>query len=63
MSHFSETFKSVCMGILPGKGWGLFLRSEAPGLVFSNHLSTGESCPLRIPFDRLRAAVSPIDKW
>ena len=40
----------------------LFLRSEAPGLVFSGDLSTGEFCPLRIPFDRLRAAVSPMDK-
>ena len=35
---------------------------RAPGLVFSEHLSTGEFCPLRIPFDRLRAAASPIDK-
>jgi hypothetical protein len=25
-------------------------------------LSLGEFCPLRIPFDRLRAAVSPTDK-
>jgi hypothetical protein len=40
----------------------LFLRSKAPGLVFSDDLSTGEFCPLRIPFDRLRAAVSPMDK-
>jgi hypothetical protein len=25
-------------------------------------LFTGDPCPLRIPFDRLRAAVSPIPK-
>jgi hypothetical protein len=30
----------------------LFFRSEAPGLVFSDNLSTGEFCPLRIPFDK-----------
>jgi len=30
----------------------LFLRSEAPGLVFSDDLSTGEFCPRPIPFDR-----------
>jgi hypothetical protein len=36
---------------------------RAPGLVFSDHLSTGEFCPLRIPFDKLRAAASPMDKW
>lgn len=40
----------------------LFLRSEAPGLVFSYDLSTGEFCPLRIPLDKLGAAVSPMDK-
>jgi hypothetical protein len=54
-------FESVYMGILPGKDWCLFLRSEAArdgqgsspscrlseleaGVVFSNHLSTGEFC-------------------
>ena len=29
---------------------------------FFSDLFTGEFCPLRIPFDRLRAAVSPIPK-
>jgi hypothetical protein len=38
------------------------LRSEAPGLVFSDDLSTGEFCPLRIPLDKLGAAASPMDK-
>jgi hypothetical protein len=34
-----------------------------PGWSFLNHVSKGESCPLRIPFGVLRAAVSPIDTW
>jgi len=33
-------------GSFRGKGWDLFRRSEAPGLVFSDHLSKGEFCPL-----------------
>jgi hypothetical protein len=36
---------------------------RVPGVVFSDHLSTGEFCPLRIPLDKLGAAASPIDKW
>jgi hypothetical protein len=39
----------------------LFLCSKAPGLVFSDDLSTGEFCPLRIPPFGM-AAVSPMDK-
>jgi hypothetical protein len=39
-----------------------FLAYRGSGLVFFDDLSTGEFCPLRIPFDRLRAAVSPMDK-
>jgi hypothetical protein len=38
----------------------LLFQGSRPGLF--NDLSAGESCPLRIPFDRLRAAVSPVDK-
>jgi hypothetical protein len=38
------------------------LRSKAPGLVFSDDLSTGAFCPLPIPLDKLGAAVSPMDK-
>jgi len=38
----------------------LLLRASRPGLC--SDLSAGESCPLRIPFDKLRAAVSPADK-
>ena len=34
-------------------------QGSRPGLFYD--LSTGESRPLRIPFDRLRAAASPID--
>jgi hypothetical protein len=38
----------------------LSYRGSRPGL-FSD-LSAGESCPLRIPLDKLGAAVSPTDK-
>ena len=41
------------------RSFRLFQGSRA---CFFSDLSTGESCPLRIPFDRLRAAVSPIPK-
>jgi len=37
----------------------LLFQGSRPGLFYD--VSTGESCPLRIPFDRLRAAASPID--
>ena len=36
----------------------LLFQGFRPGLFYD--ISTGESCPLRIPFDRLRAAASPI---
>jgi hypothetical protein len=39
-----------------------FLSFQGSRACFFSHLFTGESCPLRIPFDRLRAAVSPIPK-
>ncbi len=47
----------------------LLFRGSQPGLFYD--LSTGDTCPLRIPFDRsfdlealdrLRAAASPTDK-
>jgi hypothetical protein len=37
----------------------LLFQGSRPGLFYD--LSTGDSYPLRIPFDRLRAAASPID--
>ena len=37
----------------------LLFRGSRPGLFYD--VSTGDSYPLRIPFDRLRAAVSPTD--
>ena len=45
------------------RGMELFLRSEAPRLVFSDYLSTEEFCPLPL-FPSLRSGpwVSPIDK-
>jgi len=46
-------------GIRSVKSFPSFRGSRAG--LFSD-LSTGEFCPLRIPFDRLRAAASPIDK-
>jgi hypothetical protein len=39
----------------------LFQGSPAEKRDLFYDVSTGESCPLRIPLDRLRAAVSPID--
>jgi hypothetical protein len=39
-----------------------FLSFQGSRTSFFSDLFTGESCPLRIPFDRLRAAVSPIPK-
>jgi hypothetical protein len=39
-----------------------FLSFQGSRACFFSDLFTGESCPLRIPFDRLRAAVSPIPK-
>jgi hypothetical protein len=51
-SSVGATFKGVSC---------LFFRTQAPGLVFSNDLSTGEFCPLRIPPFGM-AAVSPMDK-
>jgi hypothetical protein len=38
----------------------LSLRGSRAG--FFSDLFTGDPCPLRIPFDRVRAAVSPIPK-
>jgi len=38
----------------------LRFRGSRPGLFYD--LSTGEFCPLRIPLDKLGAAVSPADK-
>jgi len=38
----------------------LLFRGSRPGLFYD--LSTGDTCPLRIPFDRLRTAASPTDK-
>jgi hypothetical protein len=40
----------------------LFLSFQGSRACFFSNLFTGESCPLRIPFDKLRAAVSPTDK-
>jgi hypothetical protein len=39
-----------------------FLSFQGSRACFFSDLFTGDSCPLRIPFDRLRAAVSPIPK-
>jgi hypothetical protein len=39
-----------------------FLSFQGSRACFFSALFTGDSCPLRIPFDRLRAAVSPIPK-
>jgi hypothetical protein len=39
-----------------------FLPFQGSRVCFFSDLFTGDSCPLRIPFDRLRAAVSPIPK-
>jgi hypothetical protein len=39
-----------------------FLSFQGSRACFFSNLFAGESCPLRIPFDRLRAAVSPIPK-
>jgi hypothetical protein len=38
----------------------LAYRGSRPGLFYN--LSAGEFCPLRIPLDKLGAAVSPTDK-
>jgi hypothetical protein len=38
----------------------LRFRVSRPGLFYD--LSAGEFCPLRIPLDKLGAAVSPADK-
>ena len=58
--------------ILTGKAMKSFLSFQGSRAGFFSDLFTGESCPLRIPFDRplgheleaewLRAAVSPIPK-
>jgi hypothetical protein len=39
-----------------------FLSFQGSRACFFSDLFTGESYPLRIPFDKLRAAVSPIPK-
>ena len=39
-----------------------FLSFQGSRACFFSNLFTGDPCPLRIPFDRLRAAVSPIPK-
>jgi hypothetical protein len=39
-----------------------FLSFQGSRACFFSDLFTGEPCPLRIPFDKLRAAVSPIPK-
>jgi hypothetical protein len=39
-----------------------FLSFQGSRACFFSDLAMGESCPLRIPFDKLRAAVSPIPK-
>ena len=39
-----------------------FLSFQGSRACFFSDLFTGEPCPLRIPFDTLRAAVSPIPK-
>ena len=39
-----------------------FLSFQGSRACFFSALFTGDPCPLRIPFDRLRAAVSPIPK-
>jgi hypothetical protein len=39
-----------------------FLSFQGSRACFFSDLFTGDTCPLRIPFDRLRAAVSPIPK-
>jgi len=39
-----------------------FLSFQGSRAGFFSDLFIGEFCPLRIPFDRLRAAVSPIPK-
>jgi hypothetical protein len=48
--------------VLTGKAMKSFLSFQGSRACFFSDLFTGESCPLRIPFDRLRAAVSPIPK-
>jgi hypothetical protein len=48
--------------ILTGKAMKPFLSFQGSQACFFSDLSTGDPCPLRIPFDRLRAAVSPIPK-
>jgi len=45
-----------------GKTMKPFLSFQGSRACFFSDLFTGESCPLRIPFDTLRAAVSPIPK-
>jgi hypothetical protein len=37
----------------------LLFQGSRPGLFYD--VSTGESCPLRIPLDKLEAAASPTD--
>jgi hypothetical protein len=39
-----------------------FLSFQGSRADFFSGLFTGDTCPLRIPFDRLRAAVSPIPR-
>jgi len=39
-----------------------FLSFQGSRAGLFSDLFTGDACPLRIPFDRLRAAVSPIPK-
>ena len=61
---YEQEHNVVCIGH-NAEGYRRDMRSfplfqgSRPGLFYN--LSTGESCPLRIPFDRLRAAASPID--
>jgi len=39
-----------------------FLSFQGSRACFFSGLFTGDTCPLRIPLDKLRAAVSPIPK-
>jgi hypothetical protein len=58
-SHYTE-HKIGCIGTSEYHETLSFV-PRLPGWFFSD-LFTGDTCPLRIPFDKLRAAVSPIPK-
>jgi len=51
------------MGAYPDRAGAFSFVPRLPGWSFPATYLRGTLGPLRIPFDRLRAAVSPIDKW